>query len=59
MLRRIEEPPPDARAARPEAPEDVHVVLKHSLAVDPAARYPSAGQMADALDSALDLLPVT
>ena len=58
MLRRIEEPPPDARAARPEAPEDVHVVLKHSLAVDPAARYPSADQMAEALGSALELLPV-
>jgi serine/threonine-protein kinase len=57
MQRRLDQPPPDARTARPDAPEDVHVVLKHSLAVDPAARYPTAGQMADALASALDLLP--
>jgi len=32
-------------------------VLRRSMAVDPAERYMTAGQMADALGAALDLLP--
>ena len=58
MQRRLDEPPPDIRASRPDVPDDVHTVLKRSLAIDPAARYTSAGEMADALDSALELIPV-
>jgi serine/threonine-protein kinase len=59
MQRRLDEPPPDVRLTRPEVPEDVHLILKRAMAIDPAERYPTAGQMADALDSALELIPVT
>src|SRR4029079_19117751 len=59
MLRRIEEPPPDVRALRPDVPEDLAAILKRAMMVDPAARYMTAGQMAEALNAALELLPVT
>ena len=58
MQRRLDEPPPDIRTLRPEVPEEVAAILKRALVIDPAARYMSAGQMAEALSSALDLLPV-
>jgi len=59
MNRRLEEPPPDVRALRPDVPEELASVLKRAMKVDPAERYMAAGQMADALTVALDLLPVT
>ena len=59
MQRRVEEPPPDVRAMRPDVPDELAAVLKRAMMIDPAERYMSAGQMADALTSALDLLPVT
>jgi serine/threonine-protein kinase len=59
MQRRVDEPPPDVRALRPDVPDELATVLKRSMMIDPAERYMSAGQMADALTSALDLLPVT
>lgn len=55
MQRRLEEPPPDVRASRPEVPDEVALIVKRSLVVDPAERYLTAGQMADALSSALEL----
>ena len=58
MQRRLDEPPPDVRATRSDVPDDVYLILKRAMAVDPAERYPTAGQMADALDSALELIPV-
>ncbi len=59
MQRRVVEPPPDVRALRPDVPEELAAVLKRAMMIDPAERYMSAEQMADALTSALDLLPVT
>jgi serine/threonine protein kinase len=59
MQRRLDEPPPDVRAVRPDVPEELASVLKRAMKIDPAERYMSAGQMADALTSALDLLPVS
>ena len=58
MQRRLDEPPPDVRSSRPDVPDDVHMILKRAMAVDPAERYHTAGQMADALDAALELIPV-
>jgi len=58
MQRRLDEPPPDIRTVRPEVPEEVAVILKRALVIDPAARYMSAGQMAEALSTALEFLPV-
>jgi len=43
---------------RADVPDDVAMILKRALAIDPAERYPTAGQMADALDAALELIPV-
>src|SRR5688572_16436515 len=59
MQRRLDEPPPDVRVPRPDVPDEVHTVLRRAMAVDPAERYPTAGQMADALEAALELLPVS
>jgi serine/threonine-protein kinase len=59
MQRRVDESPPDVRALRPDVPDELANVVKRALVVDPAARYLSAGQMAEALTTALELLPVT
>jgi len=40
-------------------PDEVASVLRRSMAVDPAERYLTAGQMADALAAAQELLPIT
>ena len=58
MQRRLDEPPPEIRALRPDVPEELSSVLKGAMKIDPAERYMSAGQMADALTNALDLLPI-
>jgi len=58
MQRRLDEPPPEIRALRPDVPEELSSVLKGAMKIDPAERYMSAGQMADALTGALDLLPI-
>jgi serine/threonine protein kinase len=58
MQRRLDEPPPDVRALRRDVPDELANVLRRSLVADPAERYMSAGQMAEALSSALVLLPV-
>jgi len=57
MQRRLDEPPPDVRVLRPEVPDEVAAVLKRAMAVDPAERYMTAGQVSDALTAALELLP--
>jgi len=59
MQRRVDEPPPNVRVMRPDVPDDLAAVLKRAMAVDPAARYLTADQMADALNSALELIPIT
>jgi serine/threonine protein kinase len=57
MQRRVDEPPPDVRAVRPNVPHELVAILKRALKVDPAERYMSASQMADDLAAALELLP--
>jgi len=59
MQRRLEEPPPDIRSLRPDVPEELASILKRAMQIDPAERYMSAGQMADALTSTLELLPIS
>jgi serine/threonine protein kinase len=59
MQRRVDEPPPDVRAVRPDVPDELASILKRALKVDPAERYMSASQMADDLSTALNLLPIT
>ena len=59
MQRRLDEPPPDVRVLRPDVPEEVALILKRALVIDPAERYLTAAQMAEALSAALELLPVT
>jgi len=59
MQRRLDEPPPDVRVMRPDVPDELAAVLRRALMVDPAERYLTAGQMSEALTSALELLPVT
>ena len=58
MQRRLDEPPPDVRALRPDVPDELVAVVKRALVVDPAERYLTAGQMVEALSAVLDLLPV-
>ena len=58
MQRRLDQPPPDVRTVRADVPEEVAVILKRALVIDPAGRYMSAGQMAEALSTALELRPV-
>ena len=58
MQRRLDEPPPEIRALRPDVPEELSSVLKGAMKIDPAERYMSAGQMAEARTGALDLLPI-
>lgn len=59
MQRRVDEPPPDVRTLRPEVPDELAAVVKRAMMVDPAERYLTAGQMAEALNATLELLPVT
>ena len=59
MQRRLDEPPPDVRIMRTDVPDEVANVLRRAMAVDPAERYLTAGQMADALGAVLELLPAT
>ena len=57
MQRRIDEPPPDIRTLRRDVPDELVTVLRRSLVADPAERYMTAGQMADALCVAMELRP--
>ena len=59
MQRRVDEPPPDVRALRPEVPDELAAVLRRAMMVDPAERYMSADQMANDLGETLDLLSVS
>ena len=59
MQRRLDEPTPDVRAMRPDVPDEVALIQRRAMAVDPAERYTTAGQMAEALLAAQELLPVT
>jgi eukaryotic-like serine/threonine-protein kinase len=56
MKRRQTAPPPDVRDVRPDVPEEVSVIIKRTLNTDPSMRFPTAGYLRRALDTALELV---
>ena len=50
-------PVPSARSLNPQLPAPVDVALERALAKEPAARYETAGQFAEALRRSLDVRP--
>jgi eukaryotic-like serine/threonine-protein kinase len=48
MTRRVLEPPPSARLRRPDLPREVDAVLLRALARNPAERYATAAEFAEA-----------
>jgi serine/threonine protein kinase len=57
MYAQLYAPPPPATARRPDLPAAVDLVLATALAKDPADRYPTCGQFAEELRTALGLPP--
>jgi serine/threonine protein kinase len=57
MYAQLYAPPPSAVARRPELPAAVDQVLATALAKNPADRYATCGQFADALHAALGFRP--
>ncbi len=53
ILLRLESPPPSPLALNPALPEEFDAVIRKVMAVDPAQRYGSALELADALRGAL------
>jgi beta-lactam-binding protein with PASTA domain/tRNA A-37 threonylcarbamoyl transferase component Bud32 len=53
-MARISAPPPRVSDVRPSVPPDLEAIDRKALARDAAARYPSAGAMADALEAFLE-----
>jgi serine/threonine-protein kinase len=49
LARRLSEPPPPVRAARPEVPEAVEHALQRALAPEPAGRFATAAEFGRAL----------
>jgi YVTN family beta-propeller protein len=54
MYAHLEEEPPSLRVLHPELPAGLDPVLKRALAKDPADRFPSAGDLARAVDAAVE-----
>ncbi|MCU0672924.1 MAG: serine/threonine protein kinase, partial [Myxococcota bacterium] len=52
----LNEPAPTTRAVRPEIPPAIDAIVLRALAKDPASRFPTAGHLREALESALDTL---
>jgi Protein kinase domain len=57
MYAQLSEPPPKLTARRPDLPAAADDVLARALAKEPADRYPSCREFADALRGALGLPP--
>ena len=53
LMKRLSDPVPSVRSARPTVPEAVDLAVKKALAVVPADRYATAAQFAQALDQAV------
>ena len=53
-LARLSGPVPDPTLIRASVPSELAAITRRAMAVDPAARFSSAGSMADALDATLD-----
>jgi eukaryotic-like serine/threonine-protein kinase len=56
MKRRQGATAPDVRDVRPDVPEEISVIIKRTLNTDPSMRFPTAGYLRRALDSALELV---
>lgn len=56
-LKQIMEPTPNILEIRPDLPIEVQDVLAKSMEKDRSARYPTAAEMADALNSIIELKP--
>jgi hypothetical protein len=52
VLSHVQHSPPLLRARRPDVPRAVEQVVRRALAKDPAARFASAGALADAIERA-------
>ncbi|MEU1981159.1 protein kinase [Nocardia sp. NPDC019395] len=57
MAAHLNDPPPSPRALRPELPAAIDTVIATALAKQPAERYSSCGELADAARRAIDSLP--
>ncbi len=57
MYAQLYAPPPTVTARRPDLPPAVDSVLAAALAKDPADRYQTCGQFAEALHAALGIVP--
>jgi hypothetical protein len=57
VLKRLNEPMPRPRDIKPQVPEAVETVVLKALAPEPADRFQSAGEMAQALNTAVQRLP--
>ena len=53
-LARLSGPVPDPTLVRASVPSELAAITRRAMALDPAARFSSAGSMADALDATLD-----
>jgi eukaryotic-like serine/threonine-protein kinase len=57
-MRHVQAPPPAVRRQRPDLPSAVEAVVQRTLAKDPAARFRTAGALAQALEQAWPAPPV-
>jgi class 3 adenylate cyclase/tRNA A-37 threonylcarbamoyl transferase component Bud32 len=53
LMAHVQDPRPSLLAVRPELPEALDAAISRAMAKDPAARYASAGEFADALNEAV------
>ena len=54
LARRLEGPPPSAKAAAPSLPEEMDKAIAKAMAVSPADRFPTAGEFAAALGAGIE-----
>jgi len=52
MLAHLQQPPPDPRALLPALPEGVALAILRAMAKEPEERWPTAGELCKAIESA-------